>query len=136
MSILSKFQQPRSEVKQQLPFVALRLEVLTIDQFILKYGREGITDNGSVDELTDLFDEAIDVFVQPALIGSSKQSHSDKKVFLIENTPTYKPFFVQNFQDLVSRIITQEGFIESQGLHILARPKTIADVVTTAKKAK
>lgn len=126
---LAALQQPRKTTNSNMALVCVVSEVLTLSQFMERYAPEAST----VDDFLNAFDED-DAILQLVTIGDPRE----KKPFLVDGKRIYKPFPVQDREQLLERIVTQQGFAESQSIVFESRddwfnPAPVADVAKAIK---
>lgn len=102
--------------------------VISFDAFVEKHCANCTTLN----EIIETFDEAQDTILQRVTIGGKE----NPRPFLVDGMNLYKPFHVEDYTQLVTRILTEKGFKETFGLYVYDReePVTIAQVEKAIKK--
>ena len=120
--------------KSTTSYLMEEAEVITIETFLQRYVPQALLEAETPDGAIECFDESVDIFVQPVTLGNPKSR--DAKQFVLDGKGAFKRFRVEDYRELVERVLTDEGFIASQRLHILARPTSLEQVVAEINTGK
>lgn len=112
MSILSKIQKPRENQQKNQAFLAQPVTYWTLEQFV----ENRCPDATTADEIINSFKED-DEIVQIVVMGNPKEG--SKRPFLMKGKELVDYFPVQDRNQLIRRIVEQEGFADSQMIRIL-----------------
>ena len=106
-------------------YVMFQMKVLTIWEHLELYApewKDQPTRDEGVEVALAAFDENVDIFVQPCLIGAPAKK--DRPIFHQDGLKTFHPFKITtSYADFVKRCIVDDGFIEKHNIFITARPE-------------
>jgi len=158
---LQSIQTPRANAQQNTTVnLITEVVVVTVEDFIAKYQRneeralsilEWLEESPAaadypkenhqaIADLASRFD-VTDVFVQPVYIGNP----ANRKDFLHNYKKTFSKFFlkyetsgqIDDFDEVVVRIVAQQGFKEKFNIHVVGRPDfQQLENIATVKKSK